>query len=256
VRRPRGGEAAAAIAALSVPVRSLSAQVGGAGTDWTLVLAVLGIIGTLLVMAGVGLVRWMRGRTFTFDDPAPPLITIPHSPVHKPMAPSMPRRQTPATESLPVVAPQHTPPVPVHHASPRGGNGTATDGELVEGNTIRFYRPPDGTLQLLPGRLEIVAGEELPHDIRFIRARGEEPEVTFGRSDGPPHRHVQLHARTVSRQHARMRFAERHWFIENLSDTNPVVVNGEELDSGDGGHELKEGDRIEMGEVVFRFRER
>ncbi len=40
----------------------------------------------------------------------------------------------------------------------------------------------------------------------------------------------------------------------NLSATNPVVVNGLPL-AGEGSSViLREGDRIEMGEVVFRFR--
>ena len=49
------------------------------------------------------------------------------------------------------------------------------------------------------------------------------------------------------------------WRLENLSSTNPVVVNGRSLDL-DGGAAtsvmLSEGDRIEMGEVAFVFRER
>jgi hypothetical protein len=236
----------------------------------------LGIVLTLFALAAAGIVRWLRTRRVSYEDPTPPLITIPHSPVAKPMAPSRARRQTPH-ETLPVPvaapsppAPMHaapSPPAPMHAApmhappppprpAPRPHDGNGSDGDLVDGNTIKFYRPPDGTLQLLPGRLEIVAGEDMPHDIRFLRARGEEPQVTFGRGDGPPHRHVQLHARTVSRNHARMRFADRQWLIENLSETNPVVINGNELDSNDGGYVLKEGDRIEMGEVVFLFRER
>ena len=49
------------------------------------------------------------------------------------------------------------------------------------------------------------------------------------------------------------------WRLENLSATNPVVVNGKALaaDGSDAGSvPLGEGDRIEMGEVVFRFHEK
>jgi predicted component of type VI protein secretion system len=49
------------------------------------------------------------------------------------------------------------------------------------------------------------------------------------------------------------------WRLENLSATNPVVVNGRALaaDGTDAGSvPLGEGDRIEMGEVVFRFHEK
>ena len=49
------------------------------------------------------------------------------------------------------------------------------------------------------------------------------------------------------------------WRLENLSATNPVVVNGRPLDANGGVTSsviLSEGDRIEMGEVAFVFRER
>jgi len=49
------------------------------------------------------------------------------------------------------------------------------------------------------------------------------------------------------------------WRLENLSSTNPVVINGRSLDANGGAMAsvmLSEGDRIEMGEVAFVFRER
>jgi hypothetical protein len=49
------------------------------------------------------------------------------------------------------------------------------------------------------------------------------------------------------------------WRLENLSSTNPVVVNGRSLDANGGATAsamLSDGDRIEMGEVAFVFRER
>ena len=128
--------------------------------------------------------------------------------------------------------------------------------QLVEGHTIRFYRPPEGTLQLLPGRLEVVGGEDRGQDIRFVRFVGEAPRITFGRKEGPPGRHIQLYAPTVSREHAEMRLDGSGWQIANLSQTNPVVVNGDELSHADGARALEDGDRIEMGEVIFQFRER
>lgn len=121
--------------------------------------------------------------------------------------------------------------------------------------TVVFQRFTDGPLQLLPGRLEVVEGDGQGRDIRFMRAWGEPPEVTFGRSRGPAHRHVQLSAPTVSRNHARMELEGERWKIINLSATNPVVVNGQEL-LPHTARQLDEGDRIEMGEVIFRYRER
>ena len=52
--------------------------------------------------------------------------------------------------------------------------------------------------------------------------------------------------------------AGARWRLENLSATNPVIVNGRALaDSGPRSSViLSDGDRIEMGEVAFIFRAR
>lgn len=130
----------------------------------------------------------------------------------------------------------------------------AVPGTMVEGHLLRFSVPVDGTLQFLPGRLEVTAGQDAGREIRFVRLAGPDGNiVTFGRSEGPPYRHIQLREQTVSRSHARMRFAEGSWHLTNLSGTNPVVLNG--LVLGDGEERsLQDGDRIEMGEVTFGFR--
>lgn len=127
---------------------------------------------------------------------------------------------------------------------------------VPNGETVKLQRPLDAAVQLLPGRLQIIAGEDRGQDIRFIRMPGEIPTITIGRDAGPPGRHVRLRANTVSRLHARMQFEDGRWRITNLSQTNPLVLNGEALPSTAGSRILDEGDRIELGEVVLRFRER
>lgn len=113
----------------------------------------------------------------------------------------------------------------------------------------------DGTLQFLPGRLEVIEGREIGQEIRFVRQPGIElTEVTFGRQDGTPYRHVQLHEPTVSRLHAKMSLEDKNWRLTNLSSTNPASVNSKPLDPDHGSVVLRDGDRVEMGEVVFRFR--
>jgi len=112
----------------------------------------------------------------------------------------------------------------------------------------------DGTLQFLPGRFEVIEGREIGQEIRFVRAAGEITEVTFGRQDGVPYKHVQLHEPTVSRLHAKMTLEDRDWRLTNLSATNPVSVNGKPLPPDNGSVVLRDGDRVELGEVVFRFR--
>jgi pSer/pThr/pTyr-binding forkhead associated (FHA) protein len=112
----------------------------------------------------------------------------------------------------------------------------------------------DGTLQFLPGRFEVIEGREIGQEIRFVRAAGEITEVTFGRQDGVPYKHVQLHEPTVSRLHAKMTLEDRDWRLTNLSATNPASVNGKPLPPDNGSVVLRDGDRVELGEVVFRFR--
>jgi hypothetical protein len=129
------------------------------------------------------------------------------------------------------------------------------ESEEVKLGRVHFHRPPEGTLQLLPGRLEIVGGTDRVDEIRFVRVPGREPVVTFGRSDGEPHTHVRLNALTVSRVHAAMRFQDGSWYIENRSTTNPVMVNGAPLPLAGGSPvKLADGDTMELGEVIFRFR--
>ncbi len=121
--------------------------------------------------------------------------------------------------------------------------------------TLRLERPQDGTLQFLPGRLEVIEGGNEGQEIKFVRTPGPDgTTITFGRAEGAQYRHVQLHVPTVSRMHAKLFLDGKSWSLINLSDTNPVVVNGLPL-SGEGSTViLREGDRIEMGEVAFRFR--
>jgi hypothetical protein len=112
----------------------------------------------------------------------------------------------------------------------------------------------DGTLQLWPGRLEPADGVS-DQEIRFIRSPGVN-RFTFGRSAGPAHTHIQLLAQTASRMHAYMIVENGRWRIGNMSETNRVLVNGVALETGDADRWLADGDRIELGEVSFIFRER
>jgi hypothetical protein len=181
----------------------------------------------------------------------------------------------PQYASPPQYAPRSPPPNPVQR--PHYATATGTDGGLqaeARGSTAetphlrlatspdpavrgvrRKERPLDGTLQFLPGRLEVVDGRDVGQEVRFVRQPGQETTVvTFGRNEGEQYRHVQLHEPTVSRVHARMTLEGRRWRLTNMSKTNPVVVNGEALEGEEASHVLTEGDRVEMGEVVFKFR--
>jgi hypothetical protein len=114
--------------------------------------------------------------------------------------------------------------------------------------------PADGVVQLWPGRLEPVE-RGADQEIRFLRTAGVN-RFTFGRSAGPAQTHIQLLAPTASRMHAYVIVENGRWRIGNMSETNRVLVNGAPLETGDADRWLTDGDRIELGEVGFVFRER
>lgn len=111
------------------------------------------------------------------------------------------------------------------------------------------------TLRMLPGRLEYVDGTGAAADIRFVHcSAGPEQRVTLGRGDGPSYEHVQLQSPTVSRMHAALCYRDGRWTIANLSETNPLRLNGLELAADSTAVPLSDGDLIELGEVMLRFR--
>ncbi|MBK6488348.1 MAG: FHA domain-containing protein [Gemmatimonadetes bacterium] len=125
--------------------------------------------------------------------------------------------------------------------------------EFIQGQALRFHRPADRSRPFLPGHLLVTEGPDSGLEVRFVRlAHQEESVITFGRSEGPPFRHVQLLEPTVSRAHARMAFDADGWSLTNLSRTNPVVVNRSAL-MDEQPTLLRDGDRIEMGALVFRY---
>lgn len=140
-----------------------------------------------------------------------------------------------------------------------GGPSTSVRGiagVMKEWHDLRFQVPEGGAVQFLPGRLEIVAGPDRGREIRFPHVAGPNGvEITFGRSEGEPFRHIQLRDQTVSRLHAGLRFADGQWSLRNYSGTNPVVYN-QTVVAGDDEPLLEDGDRIEMGAVIFTFRSR
>ena len=134
---------------------------------------------------------------------------------------------------------------------PRSGNGDLAEPAPAE--TVRFNRPVEEVLQLLPGRLEVLAGETRHREIRFVRAPGQPPQLILGRDAAGSPQHIALQSSTLSRRHARLAYSNGTWAVSNLSQTNPVVVNDEELSDVDRERPLVDGDRIELGEVVLRF---
>lgn len=188
-------------------------------------------------------------------------------PVAAPMPAAAPRAPvirefttaTSATAPQKPAVPPPPAPAPVGQAPPADHaivSAAGVPGTMVEGHTLRFSVPAEGTLQFLPGRLEIGSGLDAGREIRLVRVEGPNGiEVTFGRSEGELYKHIQLRDKTVSRAHAIMRFQNGVWLLQNLSLTNPVVHNGAQMPA-EVAQPLADGDRVEMGEVLFTFRSR
>lgn len=127
---------------------------------------------------------------------------------------------------------------------------------FIEGKTIKMAVPPEGTLKLLPGRFVVLSGDDNIKEIRFYKTKAqEECEITFGRASGKPFSHIQLKPMTVSALHAKVVYNVGKFTLINYSKTNPTKVNGQELKENESV-ELKDGARIEMGEIVFEFQAR
>jgi hypothetical protein len=181
---------------------------------------------------------------------APPATAVAPAPFAPP-----PRLETPAPLELAPAFRAHGVQVaaPAERTLPMGIEVAANGASVPAAKPISEPFRPESTVQLLPGRLEVLEGKGLGQEIRLFRLSSlEDPEITFGRSEGPEYRHVQLKLPTVSRMHARVRFQERRWRISNLSEVNPVVVNDQEMAHGEEVA-LQDGDQIRIGEAVFRF---
>lgn len=172
----------------------------------------------------------------------PQYSTPPYEPFQQPLSQPMYAPAPPPPEAT-------TQPAGVQRVNGKGGgNG---DGDALP----KVQRPAERTLQFLPGRFEVVAGGKgLGSEIRFVRTGGPDGStITIGRSEGPAYRHIQLDVPTVSRRHAHMRWDGSRWSLTNLSATNPVSINGVALPGEGTAIDLVDGDRVEMGEVTFRF---
>jgi FHA domain len=199
-------------------------------------------------LAAVGVFRWTANRRAARSRRLPPLF-IPVTPVGQ-------RDPLGLAEWRRAHAPQAVPPAD----APRRGlaDSRAPVDEIDEERrspmeTIRFVRPADEPVQLLPGRLEVLAGTTLHREIRFVRVAGKPLHLFVGRDAGPAPQYIGLGSPTVSRRHARFSYADGRWRVKNLSHTNPLVVNDDELSEMDDERPLVDGDRLELGEVVLRF---
>jgi len=224
-----------------------------------LILLIVGV----LAIAGVSIITMRRRRKRdAVRAPIPLIYRLPPSGSavdRSPQRRQPPERPSHAQEAIVLTPTQahelEDQPAPVTQPA-EGEVAIASYSEPDTSSTVRFRRPAEEAVELLPGRLEVLAGEPRHKEIRFVRAPGERPEVVLGRDLGDSPGQVALHSRTVSRRHARLAYQDGEWRVANLSQTNPVVVNDEVLLVGNGERALADGDCLELGEVVLRFHAR
>jgi hypothetical protein len=231
------------------PAPPLTAAAAG---GWALVVLLL-VLGAVAVAYEVR--RRLRQADAADDADDVPLLVFPlGSPDTRPPVPRARRAPEPAEAARPGGRPAGGSAPAAPRAVPARQSGPGADGAPGAAPPAPERATATGTLQLLPGRLEVVSGLEQRAEIRFVKAPGRDTTITLGRNPGEAPAHVQLPIPTVSGLHARMQYQHGSWFITNLSRTNPVVVNGAELNGS--GASLHDGDQIELGEVVLRFRAR
>jgi hypothetical protein len=107
--------------------------------------------------------------------------------------------------------------------------------------------PPEEKIDLVVNapRLEFQKGE-LANQI--ITVKGEDFTIGRGRDN-----HLQLvdPDRKISRVHARLRFAQNAWYIQDQDSKIGTFVNGKRIKAT----RLNSGDEIKIGEHTFNFRE-
>jgi hypothetical protein len=90
-------------------------------------------------------------------------------------------------------------------------------------------------------RLELVRGTA-PH---LVSIQGV--DFLVGRSSQS---HLRLSDRQVSGAHARLRFAQGAWFIQDQDSSNGTFINGKQVKA----QRLNDGDQIRFGDTTFTFR--
>lgn len=140
---------------------------------------------------------------------------------------------------------QEVPAAPAVVPPPSGSTGTPTDartrqvsiGEVerqVGGMKTRQVPSLLAELRVLTGNL---SGKSFPLG----------NETVIGRVRGD----IILEDASVSKEHAKVVFMGSKFAIENLSSTNPVIVNGEKVQAQ---KELKSGDEVIVGLIKMQFR--
>jgi pSer/pThr/pTyr-binding forkhead associated (FHA) protein len=98
------------------------------------------------------------------------------------------------------------------------------------------------------GSARLGSPEAAGYEREFPLTGGPGATVLIGRT---PEADIRLADTGVSRRHGMVRRDSEHWFYEDLGSTNGSAINGRRV----GKSELRDGDRLELGNTVLVFRE-
>jgi|GEM_PF-483940 len=151
-----------------------------------------------------------------------------------------PGASTPVAEAAPSVIPPMQPSAasaaPVESAGPKSTRQVSTREVNQAVGGLRTKAVPDPLAQIV---VLVGPNQGKGYPLGY--------ETTLGRVTGD----IILEDESVSRKHARIVFAKRTYTVENLSQTNPVIVNSQRVE---GSRELKDGDEIICGTVKLQFK--
>jgi hypothetical protein len=98
------------------------------------------------------------------------------------------------------------------------------------------------------GSARVGSPEAAGYEREFPLSGGPGTTVLIGRT---PESDIRLADTGVSRRHGMVRRTSDHWIYEDLGSTNGSAINGRRI----GKSELRDGDRLELGNTVLVFRE-
>ena len=132
------------------------------------------------------------------------------------------------------------------------------DTDTNDYKTLIIPRGDPKTMQFIPGKLEILTGEDTGKS--FMLPGYPTPEgsiVTLGKKKLTGDRansHIQIDQKylTVSRMQAELIYVNGKLFVRNLSTTNITQVDGRALDANEKV-ELKPGAVMKTGELEFKY---
>ena len=153
------------------------------------------------------------------------------------------------------VRPNPNPPTPMPQATPQASIPPTPGFPIVililvvAGGGIAIYvytstrakRRFNTPIGVLSAQLICISGEKAGQTVSI------KDRLLIGRGSGC---RIRLSDRTVSRQHATLRFANGHWFIQDMNSRTGTFVNDAKIEATT----LNAGDRIRIGSSIFEFR--